>query len=225
MKAVETSIIIPVYNEFVSIEKHVTDLVNLLSENTEVIVVDGGSDDGGLAFFDSTPIKIIHADKGRAAQMNAGASAASGQYLLFLHVDSQLPVTFETLLRKNTLPWGFFNVAIDCDRWAFRWIEKGINLRSKFCSVGTGDQGIFVQKNHFDAVGGYAQISLMEDIEITRRLLKHYGKPNIINAPISTSARRWLRCGVVKTVLTMWVMQLAFRLGVSPCRLARWYYR
>ena len=215
------SIVIPTLNEVSHIESL---LAQLSDENVELIVVDGGSDDH-TAQRASVHAKLIHNSAGRALQMNAGAAIASGDWLWFLHADTQLSQPLKAYIDEITQSsslWGRFNVRLDDARLIFRVIERLMNARSCFTSVATGDQGLFVDRRLFDELGGYPELFLMEDVAISKRLRKVM--PVKCSAlPLITSARRWQQRGVLKTIVLMWWLRLAYVLGVSPARLSQWY--
>ncbi len=158
--------------------------------------------------------------------MNAGAAAATGDILLFLHADTRLPVdatkVIVSALREDGCNWGRFNVRLSGGHWLFRVIEKLMNLRSCLTGIATGDQGIFVSKRVFQSIGGYADIPLMEDVDISRRLGR-LGRPACPRTPVVTSSRRWETHGILHTVFLMWWLRLAYAFGVDPKRLARMY--
>ena len=163
--------------------------------------------------------------RGRAFQMNAGARQARGDVLLFLHADTRLPPEAAGAIRQaltKGFRWGRFDVRLDDPRRVFRTVEAAMNVRSALSGIATGDQAIFVERELFRRLGGYANIPLMEDIELSRRL-KPYGRPARIRSRVHTSARRWQAGGVVRTILQMWGLRLMYWLGVAPQRLASWY--
>jgi hypothetical protein len=153
--------------------------------------------------------------------MNSGAKHASGQYFLFLHADTYLPSGVS--LPGDDVEWGFFPVKLSGVKWPFRVIEWSMNTRSRISGIGTGDQAIFVREEVFHRLGGYADIPLMEDIDLCRRL-KAICPPVLGEYFVETSSRRWEQGGVVRTVLKMWYLRLAYFMGVSPQRLVRQYY-
>ena len=223
MRDLSVSIIIPVLNE----ADRIGDLLKHLPDNIETIVVDGGSTDSTVEIAASQADQIISSEKGRARQMNAGAAVASGEILLFLHADSFLPGNFLYHLQKFYVldkAWGRFDVRIENEKRVFRIIEAMMNLRSRMTGICTGDQAIFMKRSVFNRVGGFAIIPLMEDIEISKRL-KKISKPFCINNPTLTSARRWLKGGILPTILLMWWLRLAYHFGVSPEHLANHYYK
>lgn len=220
------SIIIPAINEAGNIKEAIATIE--LSKNIEVIVVDGGSQDDTVAIAQSLGVKVISSSPGRAAQMNAGAMAASGEILLFLHADTRLPTGFDAMIRtalqQPRTVAGAFNLQIDASILSLRWVELGVNVRSRFCQMPYGDQAIFLTKELFQQVGGFPELPIMEDFELMRRL-KCIGKIIIIPVPVITSARRWLQKGVFKTTLLNQIIIIAYLLGISPQRIHSWYRR
>jgi rSAM/selenodomain-associated transferase 2 len=198
----------------------------------EVIVVDAG--DGltreRLHAFTAPAetagrLRILTSDAGRARQMNAGARAARSDVLLFLHADTVLPPNGLTLVRDAVgrgAVWGRFDVRLSGARTIFRVIERLMNWRSALSGIATGDQAMFVRRDVFARLGGFAPIALMEDVELSRRL-RAVARPARLRAPVITSSRRWERNGVTRMVLTMWSLRALYALGVSPRRLTRWY--
>jgi rSAM/selenodomain-associated transferase 2 len=187
-------------------------------------VVDGGSTDGTIDLATPLCSRLIHSEPGRALQMNVGAAVASGSYIFFLHADSRPTITADELQRAlDAKPqWGFFAVKLSGAHWMFRVVERAMNLRSAFTRVATGDQVIFVHRELFESSGGFADIPLMEDIELCKRL-RQEGAPQRLAQPVETSSRRWEEGGIVSTVLRMWSLRLAYFLGVSPARLKAYY--
>jgi rSAM/selenodomain-associated transferase 2 len=226
MSAGGLSIIVPVLNEEVGIARMLQGLSELRARGTEVIVVDGGSRDRTIALAQPLCDRLVVAPRGRAAQMNAGAGAAHGDVLLFLHADTHLPADADRLvldgLAASGRPWGRFDVRIDGRHPLLPVIAATMNLRSRVTGIATGDQAIFADRSAFAAVGGFPDIALMEDIVLSRRL-KRLGRPLCLRAQALTSGRRWEKHGVVRTILTMWRLRLAFFLGAEPARLAASY--
>ena len=194
----------------------------------EVIVVDGGSDDGTAEAAVGRADRVIVAPRGRALQMNAGAQAASGDILLFLHVDSRLPADADGLIRDGLLRtgscWGRFDIRIESTHPLVRLIGWFMNRRSRLTGIATGDQGIFVRRAAFVACGGYPPIALMEDIALSRTL-KKLGRPLCLRECIVTSGRRWERHGAWRVMIMMWRLRLAYFAGADPARLAAIYER
>lgn len=193
----------------------------------EIIVVDGGSKDETVEFARGLADRVLIAPPGRASQMNAGARAARGEILLFPHADTLLPLRAGELivdgLTRSSRGWGRFDVRLAGRHPMLRVIERAMNLRSRLTGIATGDQAIFVRRSLFERVGGYPEIALMEDVALSRRL-KREGPPLCLRVPVVTSSRRWERDGILRTVLLMWSLRLAFFLGVDANRLARLYY-
>lgn len=220
------SIIIPTYNEASNIRQTLQSLQKFREQGHEIIVVDGGSEDDSLAIAQSLADLAFTGPKGRSAQMNEGAARAKGDILLFLHADTLLPENALELVRsglnESNRAWGRFNVSLSGSHPMFRIIENLMNWRSCVTSIATGDQGIFVYKNDFDRIGGFAEIPLMEDIELSKRL-KKISRPLCITQRLITSSRRWEKYGILRTVILMWRLRLAYFLGASPERLARIY--
>lgn len=222
------AVVFPVRNEADILEAVLADLL-ARHDPLEVIVVDGGSRDASHAiacsFSQRHPVRVLEAPAGRALQMNAGAAATHADILLFLHADTRLPPGALERVRVAIGEghiWGRFDARLDGERPAYRVIEWFMNRRSALTGIATGDQAMFVRRDVFESLGGYAPIALMEDIELSRRLRRR-ARPSRIADAVTTSVRRWERYGVVRTVLRMWWLRLLFRLGVSPTRLARWY--
>ncbi|QIR41216.1 glycosyltransferase family 2 protein [Tolypothrix sp. PCC 7910] len=224
MNIPKLSIIIPALNEAANIADAI--ITTQGSINTEVIVVDGGSQDETVAIAQSLGAKVIFASPGRAVQMNAGAVAASGEILLFLHADTRLPAGFDgmirTALQSPKTVTGAFKLRIDASSWGIRLVEWGVNLRSHFLQMPYGDQAIFITKSIFQEIGCFPELPIMEDFELIRRL-KRIGKITIIPVPVITSARRWLKKGIFQTTLINQVVIIAYLLGVSPERIRIWY--
>jgi rSAM/selenodomain-associated transferase 2 len=220
------SIIIPALNEAEGIVATLESLGELRRRGHEVIVVDGGSGDGTASLAAVFADRVLAASTGRAGQMNAGARASTGEVLLFLHADSRLPDGADRLvlhgLAASGLVWGRFDVRITASHTLLRVVETMMNLRSRLTHICTGDQGIFVRREAFDAVGGYPDQELMEDLAISARL-RRVSAPLCLRQHCLTSARRWESQGVLRTVVLMWWLRLQYALGAAPARLARGY--
>lgn len=222
------SIIIPTLNEAERLEELLHHL-RAVCPGAEVIVVDGGSGDGSRDLVRRFPrVRLLSTEPGRARQMNAGAEVAQGEVLLFLHADTRLPdgahAAVTDAVADPAVVGGRFDVRFDNPRPVFRAIAALMNLRSRVTGIFTGDQAIFVKREVFAALGGYPDIPLMEDVELTRRL-KRQGRLACLRLRVTTSARRWEQEGVLRTILLMWSFRLLFFLGIGPERLHRWYYR
>ena len=226
MKAL--SIVIPVLNEAPRLPALLAGLAPFCDE-AEVIVVDGGSTDGSPEAARSAGwARVAAAPRGRARQMNAGAAAASGEVLLFLHADTSLPPNalddIRAALADLRVVGGRFDVRLDSPRPIYRAVEALMNLRSRWSGIWTGDQAIFVRRAVFQRLGGFPDIPLMEDVEFTRRL-KRAGPRACLRARVTASARKWEHEGATRTILLMWTLRFLYMLGVSAARLHRWYYR
>jgi rSAM/selenodomain-associated transferase 2 len=220
------SIIIPTLNEAASIEAALARLQPLRGRGHELIVVDGGSHDGTPELARPLADRVITAARGRALQMNAGAQAARGEILLFLHADTRLPADADRLildgLERTRAAWGRFDVRIDGHHASLAVVAWFMNRRSRLTLVCTGDQSIFVRRDAFALVGGYPPIDLMEDIALSK-LLRRQGRLLCIADAVFTSARRWEARGVWRTVVLMWWLRLRYFLGSSPAHLLRLY--
>lgn len=218
------SIIVPVLNEAEGLPGHLAALAPLRRRGCEVIVVDGGSDDASADLARPLADAVVAAPRGRAPQMNAGAAAARGEWLLFLHADTRLPENADGLIAQaldGGKAWGCFDVAIEGPP-GLALVARLMNWRCRLTGIATGDQAIFVTRSAFDAVGRYPDIALMEDIAISKGL-KRLGRPACLRERAVTSGRRWQRHGPVRTVLLMWRLRAAYALGADPDRLARRY--
>jgi rSAM/selenodomain-associated transferase 2 len=219
------SIVMPVLDEAAEIEAALSALAPYRRRGVEVIVVDGGSSDGTAERARVLADRVIAAARGRSLQMNAGAAAARGDVLLFLHADTQLPENADGLvldgLARTGRAWGRFDVRIDGGGF-LRVVAIMMNTRSRATGIATGDQALFVTAAAFEAAGGFPPIALMEDVALSTRL-KRIGRPCALRARVTTSARRWRRHGTLRTVLLMWRLRLRFFLGADPAKLARAY--
>ncbi|MFL6805217.1 MAG: TIGR04283 family arsenosugar biosynthesis glycosyltransferase [Xanthobacteraceae bacterium] len=220
------SIILPVLDEADIIADALTALAPLRQRGAEVIVVDGGSRDGTVDLARPAADRVIASPRGRAAQMNAGAALARGAVLLFLHADTRLPGNADALvlagLERSGRAWGRFDIAIAGRSPLLAIVAAAINLRSRLTRIATGDQAIFVSRDVFAAVGGFPDIALMEDVALSRAL-KRISRPVCVAAKVATSGRRWEQHGVLRTVVLMWRLRLAYFLGAEPATLARRY--
>jgi rSAM/selenodomain-associated transferase 2 len=216
------SVIVPVRNEAASIANTLAGLRE--PEVLEILVVDGGSQDGTVELARSLADRVIEAPAGRARQMNAGAAMARGDLLLFLHADSTPPRGFAAAIVEACAGaiGGRFDVALDASGTAYRVIEAAINLRSRWSGLFTGDQGLFIRRDVFDALGGYPDQPLLEDLALAQAM-KRCGRSVALRLRLRTSARRWQRHGVVRTVLLMWWIRALYCLGVAPERIERLY--
>lgn len=218
------SVVIPALNEEKNLRPTVAALA--LLDPAEIIVVDGGSTDRTREISEALGIPVIPSQRGRGRQMNHGARQATGDVLLFLHADTQLPESaFEDIrsaLGEPGCVGGRFDVELAGDHWMLKIIGAMISYRSRITKVATGDQAIFVQRAVFEAIGGFPDLPLMEDIAFCRAL-KRMGQVACLRSRVRTSARRWEREGVWRTILRMWTLKLLYLAGVSPIRLKRYY--
>lgn len=221
------SIIIPTLNEEGVLEKTLQSLEVIQRQGAEVIIVDGGSVDATLDIAKQFAVQVIQADTGRAKQLNKGAELASGDMLLFLHADTIVPSNTHELVRGACVEgdvWGRFNVILDSPKPIFRLIETMMNWRSCITSIVTGDQAMFVSKGLFERVGGFPEISLMEDIAVSKKL-KSVLPPICFKQPVITSSRRWLEHGILNTVFLMWRLRWGYFMNIDPDVLAKKYHR
>jgi glycosyltransferase involved in cell wall biosynthesis len=239
------SIIIPVLNEAANIQACLLAL-QPLRDRAEIIIVDGGSYDNTVELATPYADKIVKSGQGRARQMNHGAKQATGEILLFLHADTELPEYALTLIEQDISSrqvWGRFNIELrseflvptrcvgtqyqraalsNFEQFMFKIIAFMMNWRSRLTGIATGDQTIFVTKTAFNTVGGFPEISLMEDIALSRAL-KKISTPVCLTAKVKNSARRWQHNGIFKTILLMWSLRLRYWLGADPECLAELY--
>jgi rSAM/selenodomain-associated transferase 2 len=221
------SIIVPALNEADTIGALLTDLAPFRTAGAEVILVDGGSSDGTPERAAADVDRVLPAQKGRAAQMNAGARVARGDLLWFLHADTRVPADAASALQDawaGGARWGRFDVRLSGRHFLLRLVERGMNIRSRLTGIATGDQGIFVTRAAFEQVGGFPPLVLMEDIALSTAL-RRLARPACLRVRLITSSRRWEEGGVLRTILLMWRLRLAYFLGADPARLARRYRR
>ena len=220
------SIIIPTLNEQTVIKETLQALQPLRKAGHEVIVVDGNSTDNTRVIAAPLVDSVLLATKGRARQMNTGANFAHYDILVFLHADTHLPLEADALiinwLAKKGLRWGRFDVRLSGQALLLRVVERLMNWRSCLTSIATGDQAIFVQRTLYKQVHGFPDIPIMEDIALSRRL-KKFGRSLCLRSPVITNSRRWEQHGILRTILLMWGLRLAYRLGVNPQTLEKYY--
>jgi rSAM/selenodomain-associated transferase 2 len=222
----QLSVIIPALNEAVAITTTLQALQPLRARGHEIILVDGGSNDLTVDLGRPLADRVIQTGAGRATQMRAGAALAAGSVLWFLHADTTAPENADRLimqaLQRKRAGWGRFDVQLSKTRPLQRCVGWMMNQRSRLSGIVTGDQGLFVTRDLYDAVGGFPEIALMEDIALSRALRRH-GHPVVIQQRLVSSPRRWLAHGVLRTILRMWMLRLGYFLGVKPERLATYY--
>ncbi|MEP0900049.1 TIGR04283 family arsenosugar biosynthesis glycosyltransferase [Nodosilinea sp. FACHB-13] len=220
------SVVIPALNE----ARQLPAVLNTIHpfSPVEVIVVDGGSADGTAEVAEALGARVVRSVPGRSHQLNCGAAAATGPLLLFLHADTRLPKGFDRTIRQTLaqpgVAAGAFRLAIDGPGRGLRWVEWGVNLRSRLLQMPYGDQAIFLKAEVFHNMDGFPDLPMMEDFELMRRLRK-VGKVAIAPSAVVTSDRRWRTLGILRTTLANQAMIAGYLLGVDPHQLARWYRR
>lgn len=219
------SVIVPALNEADVIGPTLVALASIRGRGHEVLVVDGGSHDATPDAAGEFADQVLIAPEGRARQMNAGAAAATGDVLWFVHADTQPPADADGRIsfavRSGAL-WGRFDVQLAGRQRSLRLVERMINLRSRITGIATGDQAVFVRRDVFEQLGGFPDIALMEDIALSRNL-KRVARPCCLRQTVVTSSRRWESHGILRTVVLMWRLRLAYALGADPAVLARRY--
>ena len=220
------SIILPVLDEAPNITSALTAVAPFRARGAEVIVVDGGSRDRTMELAAPHADRVIGAPRGRAAQMNAGAAVARGDVLLFLHADTRLPLEADRLvldgLSGPVWRWGRFDVRIEGRSPLLMLVGSLMNWRSLVTGIATGDQAMFITRAAFEKAGGFPVIALMEDIALSKKLLRA-SRPLNLRAKVITSPRRWLKHGVARTIWLMWRLRLAYFFGTDPATLAQRY--
>jgi len=218
------AVVIPLLNEAVALPQLLQGLRECDAD--ELVLVDGGSSDETQEILQESGLRWLTSKCGRGAQMNAGVRVCESEIILFLHADTDISSSHIDILRelaaKPAYVGGRFDVRLSGAHPALRVIEWFINLRSRLSRISTGDQAMFVRRDVFEAMGGFADIALMEDIEFSRRL-KRLGRIACIRRTVCTSSRRWERHGIIRTMLLMWRLRLFYWLGVPAERLARIY--
>ena len=224
----EFSIIIPVLHE----GERINDLIGHLRQldpgkMSEIIVVDGAPEKDTLRAIRDGEITKIFAEKGRARQMNAGAFAAKGDILIFLHADTELPLSvlrrMNEFISRNQYVGGAFDLGIKSDKRIYRAIAFLGSLRSRLNRIPYGDQAIFVRRDYFNKIGGYKDVPLMEDVEFMRRIKRSGKKILISHDRVMTSARRWEEEGLTYCILRNWILQILYFVGASPHKLVKYY--
>ncbi|HEX8692389.1 MAG TPA: TIGR04283 family arsenosugar biosynthesis glycosyltransferase [Longimicrobium sp.] len=220
------SIVVPALDEAEGIVETLAALGPLRARGHEVIVVDGGSADATAELARPLADRVLAAERGRARQQNAGAAAAAGDVLLFLHADTHLPPGADSLvlggLERTGRGWGRFDVRLTGRHPVLRVVERMIGLRSRLSGIATGDQAVFVRRDWFRRAGGFPDLPLMEDVALSRAL-KRLGPPLCLRETVVTSSRRWERRGVFRTMLLMWRLRWSYWRGADPAVLAERY--
>jgi rSAM/selenodomain-associated transferase 2 len=222
------SFIVPVWNEEMIISRTIEHIRSLdSSDRVEIIVVDGDPAGITIKVASHTGVETAISEKGRGKQMNLGASLAAGEILIFLHADTLLPPDalefIQTAMEDSSCIAGAFDLAVDSERPAFRLIEKAASIRSRLTRIPYGDQAIFMRKKHFQDLGGFRNIPIMEDVEIMQRIKKRKGKICILRKAVRTSPRRWEKEGIVYTTVRNWILLSLYLCGVKPESLVRFY--
>ena len=223
-RAEALAIVVPMLDEAATLPALLVHLAGWRARGCEVVLVDGGSRDDSVAMARAAGLRVVVAERGRARQMNAGAQACGGAILLFLHADTRLPEAADAMVcaALAVQAWGRFDVRIDGRPLMLRVVAALMNLRSRLSGIATGDQAIFVRRDVFEAVGGFPDQPLMEDIELSCRLLR-VSRPACLRARVRTSGRRWEQRGVWRTIALMWRLRWAYWRGVPAERLAEAY--
>ncbi len=228
MNPIQFSIIVPAFHE----GKNINDLIDSLNRldsdrNSEIVVVDGAREKDTLGAIHGNHVIKISCEKGRARQMNAGASTARGEILIFLHADTELPVQalkkIRSLMEQRRYVGGAFDLGIKSNKFIFRVIGTVASWRSRLNRIPFGDQAIFIRREYFHRIGGYKEIPIMEDAELMRRIRKSGDKIWIFYDRVSTSPRRWEEEGVIYCIFRNWALQALYLLGISPHKLALFY--
>jgi rSAM/selenodomain-associated transferase 2 len=197
-----------------------------MGRDAEIIVVDGGSADCSVEIARPRCDRLIEGPRGRGRQMNAGAAVSIGEVLAFVHADTIVPASFTNdialAIGDRRVAGGRFDVAFDDRGPALMMVATMINARSRMMRSATGDQAIFVRREVFERLGGYAEIDLCEDVDFVRRM-RSLGRVACLRSRVTTSPRRWRRDGVARTIVRMWIVKSLFLAGVSPARLKRYY--
>lgn len=217
------AVIIPTLNEAANIAATLAAV-----GNAEVIVADGGSGDDTAELAAKLGVRVIEANGGRAAQQNAGAAATRAPLLLFLHADTRLPAGWAEVVRRTLadprVALAAFRLAIDGATFGERIVAAGANLRSRAWGLPYGDQALFLRRETFERLGGFATLPIMEDWDLARRA-KRFGRIAVVDPAVTTSARRWRKLGVLRTLWRNQMVLIGWRLGIAPARLAAYYRR
>ena len=223
-RAEALAIVVPILDEAATLPALLVHLAGWRARGCEVVLVDGGSRDDSVEMARAAGFRVLIAERGRARQMNAGAQACGRALMLFLHADTRLPEAADAMVRAALAvqAWGRFDVRIDGRPLMLRVVAALMNLRSRLSGIATGDQAIFVRRDVFEAVGGFPDQPLMEDIELSCRLLR-VSRPACLRARVRTSGRRWEQRGVWRTIALMWRLRWAYWRGVPAERLAEAY--
>lgn len=233
------SVVIPTLNEEASISDAICSAIR--SGADQIVVVDGGSSDLTRTIAASFPCDVIEAQGGRGAQLRAGAALATGSVLVFLHADSMLPpaglqqiaaylkqttpsdaTSPEQRGRRRVQAWGCFRQRIRAEGRRYRWLERCNAWRARHRQLVYGDQCLWTTRDFYEHVGGFPAWPLMEDVALSDRLSR-FARPHLLYGPVTTSARRWQRRGVVRQTAKNWILYSLYRARVSPKLLSAWY--
>jgi rSAM/selenodomain-associated transferase 2 len=222
------SIIIPVLDEAENISEIIRHIRELDADGAaEIIVVDGDPEGRSINTIKDECVRTVISEKGRARQMNRGAALATGDILLFLHADTLLPSNafglIQAVMNDKGYVGGAFDLGFNTRRRIFKITETYVFLRTRLTNIPFGDQAIFIRRHHFEQLGGYLDIPIMEDVELMKRIRKRGDRIRIIPEKVRTSVRRYEQEGIVYTTIRNWMLQLQYALGVPPERLVRWY--
>ena len=219
------SVVVPVLNDAPAVDRLLRHA--LPHPLVEMLLVDGGHDRRLEDLTSGRPdVRVLRSRPGRGCQMNAGAAAAAGAWLLFLHADSTLPAAWVEAIASVApgVGGGWFRFALDDAAWQARWLERAVAWRVRLMRLPYGDQGYFVRRERFAALGGFDEVPLMEDVAFVRRLVKA-GPVAELPLPLVTSARRWRADGWLRRSARNAALVSLYFAGVPPARLARWYER
>jgi rSAM/selenodomain-associated transferase 2 len=221
------SLIIPVLNEEEFFIKEKSFIQSALKQQHEIIIVDGGSTDQSLTYAKKLDCKIILTKPSRGHQLHLGTIASSHKYLVFLHADTKLPKqgleTIAELLNQPNIGWGRFNVSFSNKKLIFKIIAWFMNKRSCLTGIVTGDHTLFIKRDIYQASGGFSDIPIMEDVELSKRL-KKLTRPFCLQKAVITSSRKWENNGIIKTIVLMWCIRALFFIGMPAEKLTNLYY-
>lgn len=225
-QALKVAAIIPVINE----AERLRACIEAIREQVDLVVVaDGGSDDASVDLAESLGAKVVRSPKGRAVQMNAGADCCKDAHLMiFVHADVVLAHGSREAIEASLVTgarWGRFDVRLDSNRWALRMVSTLMNWRSRITGIATGDQAIFITREAWLRCGGWPEVALMEDVELSSQLLRVGWRPACLRQAVTVSARKWERDGIWRTIMLMWLIRALHAMGVSTDTLLRLYTR
>jgi rSAM/selenodomain-associated transferase 2 len=222
------SIVVPVLYETGTIAGLLLHLRRLdAGDRCEVIVVDGDPEGGTIGNIDDDRAINVVSQPWRSRQMNAGAAAASGDVLIFLHADTRLPESalsdIDRVMRDPSRVGGAFRLRFDSKRVIYRLMSAFVTIRSRWSRLPYGDQAIFIRRDYFERIGGYREIPIMEDVEIVQRIRRLGKRLAILDSSVISSRRRFDAEGITKRVMKNWMITILYNLGVSPDKLNRYY--